>query len=338
MARLRRSDCASPGISRKRSGRGFTYLHPNGQRVADREVLARIAELAIPPAWREVWICIDERGHLQATGLDGENRKQYIYHERWRTHRDRLKFDAMLAFGRALPRLRKRVHDDLAGEQLTKLRVLAGAVRLLDVGFFRIGSNGYAERNDSYGLSTLQKRHLSIKGDAAIFDYRAKSGQRRVQAIADPDVLPLLRALRRRRGGEDLLAFRHGRRFTSLRAEDVNAYIKEAAGGEFSAKDFRTWNATVLAATALAAHAEETSSESSRRRAIADAIKTVASYLGNTPAVCRASYVDPRVIDRFRAGHTIAPLLERLPEGPEMADQRTRRQIELNVIDLLDGT
>jgi DNA topoisomerase IB len=284
-----------------------------------------------------VWICIDDRGHLQATGIDAAGRKQYLYHERWRVHRDRLKFDSMIGFGRALPVLRRRVSGDLDGEGLAETKVLACAVRLLDLGFFRVGSEDYAERNDSYGLSTIQKRHVSVGPREAVFDYQAKSGQHRVQSISDPDLLPLLGELKRRRGaGENLLAYRDGRRWREIRAEDINAYIKVAARGEFSAKDFRTWNATVLAAVALATH-EKPASRTARKRAIADSIRTVAAYLGNTPAVCRASYVDPRVLDRFQAGRTIAPVLERLRNGPDMADQRTRGRIEKAVLDLLNG-
>jgi DNA topoisomerase IB len=322
----------------KGARRGFVYLDPAGERVQDAEALQRIGELAIPPAWRQVWICLDARGHLQATGIDAAGRKQYLYHERWRAHRDRLKFASMLAFARALPRLRWRVSSDLEGDERSATEVLACAIRLLDLGFFRIGSEDYAERNESYGLTTIRKRHVSIDGRQAVFDYTAKSGQRRVQAIDDPQVLAVLRALKRRRGGgESLLAYRDGRRWREIRADEVNAYIKSVCGGDFSAKDFRTWNATVLAAVALAAHAPKANSTAARKRAVADSIRTVAAYLGNTPAVCRASYVDPRVIDRFQTGRTIAPLIERLAGGPDLADQRTRRRIESAVLELLDG-
>ncbi|HEY4428599.1 MAG TPA: DNA topoisomerase IB [Solirubrobacteraceae bacterium] len=314
-------------------------MGPDGEQIRDAAVLRRIAELAIPPAWTDVWICADPQGHLQATGVDSASRKQYLYHEAWRAHRDRLKFESMMAFARALTRLRRRVGRDLAGEELTETRVLACAARLLDLGFFRIGSEDYAEQNDSYGLTTLHKQHVSLNGRGAIFDYRAKSGQRRVQAIGDPDLLPVLSSLKRRRGGgENLLAYRNGRRWREIHAEDVNAYIKAAAGGDFTAKDFRTWNATVLAAIALAAQPQQAGGKTARRRAVADAIRTVAAYLGNTPAVCRASYVDPRIIDRFHSGRTIASVIERLPDGPELADERARRRIERAVLELLaDG-
>src|ERR1700722_13579472 len=267
MARLRRSNCAAPGIARRRRGRGFQYSDPAGERIDDPEVLERIAELAIPPAWREVWICMDPHGHLQATGLDAASRKQYLYHEGWRAHRDRLKFDAMLAFGEALPGLRRRIRRELALGQtgarkrltvkdLTQERVLACAVRLLDVGFFRIGSEDYAERNESYGLTTMLREHVTVEGSELIFDFPAKSGQRRVQAIADTDAVALVSELKRRRSGKQLLAWREGNRWSELHADEVNEYVKRVSGGDFTAKDFRTWNATVLAAVALAQDGE----------------------------------------------------------------------------------
>jgi DNA topoisomerase I len=342
--RLRRSDCAAPGIARRRRGRGFEYRDPGGERIDDPEVLERIAQLAIPPAWREVWICMDSRGHLQATGIDAAGRKQYLYHERWRAHRDRLKFDSMIAFGEMLPRMRRRLRKDLApgSADLSRERVLACAVRLLDLGFFRIGSEDYAEQNESYGLTTMLKRHVSIDDGEVLFDYTAKSGVRRVQAIADDDVLEVVAALKRRRGGKQLLAYRDGARWSELHAEDVNAYIKQAGGGDFTAKDFRTWNATVLAAVALAGeegHGKRLTVRQ-REREVSSAVKTVAAYLGNTPAVCRASYIDPRVIDRYHSAITIAPVLERLPRGPDLANSRTRARIEAAVLELLadDGS
>jgi DNA topoisomerase I len=344
--RLRRSDCAAPGISRRRRGRGFEYRDPDGERVDEPEILERIAELAVPPAWRDVWICMDPLGHLQATGYDDAGRKQYLYHERWRAHRDRQKFDSMISFGEALPRIRRRVARDLrlpvveaggrgAEEDLSRRRVLACAVRLLDLGFFRIGSEDYAERNESYGLTSMLREHVTVEDGELIFDFPAKSGQRRIQAIADRDALRVVAALKRRRSGTRLLAYRDGRGWAEVHPADVNAYIKEHTGGEFTAKDFRTWNATVLAAVALAA-GDVGRTQNARKRAVSGAIKTVASYLGNTPAVCRASYVDPRVIDRFQAGATIASSLgEVAAEGPDLADGRVRRRVESAVLDLL---
>lgn len=315
-------------------------------------MLARIAELTIPPAWRDVWICMDPRGHLQATGVDAAARKQYLYHEQWRTHRDRQKFDSMIAFGRALPRLRRRVARDLrAGDQakagknrrsataraacLSRERVLACSVRLLDVGFFRIGSEDYAERNESFGLTTMLRKHVTIDGEQLVFDFPAKSGQRRIQAIADGDALEIVAELKRRRGGTQLLAYREDGAWSELHADEVNEYIKLRSGGAFTAKDFRTWNATVLASVALAAQAGE-KTRAARERRVGAAVKTVAAYLGNTPAVARASYIDPRVIDRYRAGTTIAPALQQLPSGaPDLAQMRIRSRVEAAVLELL---
>jgi DNA topoisomerase I len=333
--RLRRSDCSAPGITRRRRGRSFEYLDPAGERIDDSEVLQRIDALTIPPAWREVWICMDAQGHLQATGLDAAGRKQYLYHERWRAHRDRLKFDSMTAFGRALRPLRRRVARDLAGAELDRSRVLACATRLLDLGFFRVGSEDYVEQNNSYGLATMLKRHVSIAGETVVFDYPAKSGRRRVQAIADGDVREVVGALKARRaGGSQLLVYRADRRWEDVRSEDINDYVKEAARSDFSAKDFRTWNATVLAAVALADH-DPAATKTARERAVKSAVKAVAAYLGNTPAVCRASYIDPRVIDHYHAGATIAPALGRIARAPDLADARVRARVEAAVLDLL---
>jgi DNA topoisomerase-1 len=348
MPRLRRSSCAAPGIARRGRGRGFEYLDPDGERVDDPELLERIAQLAIPPAWREVWICMDPRGHLQATGIDAAGRKQYLYHEQWRAHRDRQKFDSMIAFGRALPKLRRRVTRDLrvrdngksrapVEQRLSRERVLAGAVRLLDVGFFRIGSEDYAERNASYGLTTMLRKHVTVAENELIFDFPAKSGQRRVQAIADSDAVALVVELKNRRSGSQLLAWREGRHWSELHAEEVNEYVKRVSGGDFTAKDFRTWNATVLAAVALAESGEPEKTRAARERSVSKAIKAVAAYLGNTPAVCRASYVDPRVVDRYLAGTTIAAAIEQLPAGdPDLADARIRARVETAVLELLE--
>ncbi len=355
MPRLRRSSSAAAGISRRRRGRGFEYLDPAGRRIGDADVRERIAALAIPPAWAEVWICPDPQGHLQATGVDAAGRKQYLYHERWRAHRDRLKFDAMLAFGHALPLVRRRVgidlrapsngSDALAIDQLTPARVLACAVRLLDVGFFRVGSEDYAEQNSSYGLTTMLREHVAVAPSGElVFDFPAKSGQRRVQEISDRDALAVVAALKRRRAGQQLLAYRAGGEWVDCSADEVNAYIAEHTGGSFTAKDFRTWNATVLAAAALAARARQSGGNlgrGRRDREVAAAVKTVAAYLGNTPAVCRASYIDPRVIDRYHAGATIAPALGGLiagrnGDGPELSRPRVRRRVETAVLRLLD--
>jgi DNA topoisomerase IB len=301
--------------------------------------LERIRELAIPPAWTDVWICSDELGHLQATGTDAAGRKQYLYHPRWRDHRDRAKFERMLAFAESQPRLRRRVTRDLRGEDPDRTRVLGGSVRLLDLGLFRLGSEEYAEENGSFGLTTLRREHLTIDGDDLRFRYPAKSGQERVQVVRDRRCAELLRALTRRRGGGPvLLAYREARRWHALRADDVNEYLKAALGQEFSAKDFRTWNATVIAAAALAGAANgdaprNSATKTGRERHIKAAVKAVAESLGNTPAVARRSYIDPRVFDRYRAGKVINFDPARLVIGRD-AD---RHRIERAVLDLLSG-
>lgn len=321
---------------RRGRGRGFGYVDDGGRRVGDPEVIKRIAELAIPPAWRDVWICPDPLGHLQATGIDDAGRKQYRYHDRWRTRRDQQKFDSMLDFAVALPAMRRRVKRDLAGDECTRERVLACAARLLDLGFFRIGSEQYAERNDSYGLATMLKRHVRVEREEIVFDYEAKSGQRRVQAITDPAVHDVIRALKRRRGGgPELLAHRSGRRWINVRSEDINEYLKTATARDFSAKDFRTWNATVLAAVALAASGAEAETNAARKRAIKASVEAVSAYLGNTPAVCRASYIDPRVFDRYRSGWTIGAAIDAAGSDADLFNERTRRRIEAAVLDLI---
>ncbi len=339
MARLRRSDCAGAGLRRRRCGRGFVYSDEHGRRVEDREVLDRIRELVIPPAWTDVWICRDARGHLQATGFDDAGRKQYLYHPDWRRHRDRAKFAAMVEFAGRLPRLRRRVQRELQTGELDRSRVLAAAVRLLDIGCFRIGSEDYARENGSHGLSTVRREHVSRRGREIVFDYPGKSGQRLVVGVADPAAYAALDdLLRRRRAPADqpLLAYRDGRAWRPLRPEELNAYLKECLDGDFSAKDFRTWNATVVAAASLAAAAPAAPATSAaRRRAVNAAVGVAAECLGNTPAVCRASYVDPRVIDAFLSGRALD-----LPgDGPTdlrlLAQPRRRAKIEAGVLDLL---
>jgi DNA topoisomerase IB len=336
MARLRRADCSGPGIRRRRRGKGFEYLDDQGRRVSEPSVLERIRELAIPPAWEEVWICPYPMGHIQATGTDAAGRKQYRYHDKWRERRDAEKFEEMIYFARALPRLRKRVAKDIKRPGMPREKVLAAAMRLLDRGFFRIGSENYAEENDTYGIATMRKDHVEVAGDSVTFDYEAKGGQRRVQSIGDPEVAEIARTLRKRRGGgEELLAYKVGRRWVDVKSADINAYLKEATGGDFSAKDFRTWSGTVLAAVALAVAGIAAGSKTSRKRAKTRAVKEVSRYLGNTPAVCRASYIDPRVFDRFDGGLTIGGALPELVEDPA-SWPHMQPAVEAAVLDLLD--
>ena len=330
--RLRRSDCSGPGISRRRAGSGFTYVDSEGGRVRDEDALERVRGLAIPPAWRDVWICSDPLGHIQATGVDEAGRKQYLYHERWQLRAAQRKFESMREFAVALPKLRRAVKKDLAREGMPRERALACAVRLLDLGFFRIGGEEYAETNESYGVATVLREHVSIEGQEVVFDFPAKSGQRRVQSIRDPGVKAAIEALRRRRSGpDDLLAFREDGAWRDVRSEEVNDYLQAKAGEGFSAKDFRTWHGTVLAAVELAREGTPPS-QSGAERAIREAIKRVAERLGNTPAVCRSSYVDPRVLDCFRDGKTIE-----LPSLPPDGALTPRRQglVERRVLELI---
>ena len=339
MTRLLRSDCSGPGISRRGRGRGFEYRDDEGRLITDPEDLARIRELGIPPAWKDVWICPHPQGHLQATGIDAAGRKQYLYHDAWRTRRDAEKFDDMVRFAHVLPELREHVESDLEGDDLTQERVLACAVRLLDRGFFRIGSEQYTVENRSYGLATMRKQHVTVSRDGEmVFDYPAKSGVRRVQAVVDPQAAGIVLALKRRRGGGDeLLAFKEGRRWRDVRSDDINDYLKEATGDDFSAKDFRTWAATMLAAIGLAVSGEVAATETGRKRAVTRAVKEVSRYLGNTPAVCRASYIDPRVIDAYNGGLTIAGVLEEIADTDEVGETPIHQPVvEQAVLDLIN--
>ena len=337
MPRLRRSDPSTPGIARRKQGKGFVFVDPAGARLTDPAVLQRIKELVIPPAWTDVWICPYPNGHLQAVGTDAAGRRQYLYHPGWRARRDAEKFDRMIAFARALPRLREAAARDLEQDGLARERVLACAARLLDRGFFRVGSEVYAEQSGSVGLATIQKRHVSCNGESITFDYPAKGGKQRVQSVVDPAVCEVVRTLKRRRGGgDDLLAFRTRDGWVDVRSDDINSYIKEHTGADFSAKDFRTWHGTVLAALSLAVAAPAATSPTRQKRAMSWAVKQVSHYLGNTPAVCRASYIDPRVFDRYRAGVTIGGVLEDV--GADFTEHPAMQaSIEEAVIDLIAG-
>lgn len=313
---MRVVDVGGDGFRRRRAGRGFTYVDTDGERITDPEVIARIRALAIPPAWSDVWICPDERGHVQATGLDDRGRRQYRYHDEWRAARDRDKHDRVLDMARALPRLRRKLQRDLAGEGMGRDRVLACAVRLLELGLFRVGGETYADDNGSYGLATVRKGHVRAQGDELRFDYPAKGGQRRVVTIGDPQVAAVVRALkRRRRGGPELLAYKDERgRWVDVRSSDINAYLQEALGEGFSAKDFRTWIATVLAAVGLAAE-DGAESDRQQQQAVRRVVRDVARQLGNTPAVARSAYVDPRVIERYEDGRTVGDELAEAGAG-----------------------
>jgi len=328
--RLRRADCAGPGITRVRRGRGFSFSDCDGTSIEDEETLERIRQLAIPPAWKEVWICPDPFGHIQATGYDEAGRKQYLYHERWQQRQAERKFELVREFALKLPKLRRAVTADLRRTGMPRERALACAVRLLDLGFFRVGSEVYAEENESFGLATVRREHVTIGKSEVVFDFPAKSGQRRIQSIRDAAARRALEAMYRRRSGpEDLLAYREDKEWRDVRSDDINEYIHEHIGDRFTAKNFRTWHGTVLAAVELAGE-EKPRSQAAAKRTIKRAVDQVSDALGNTPAVCRASYIDPRVLDRYRDGVTIKPPAS--SNGKLTAKQR--RQIEKEVIQL----
>ena len=336
MARLRRVDCAGPGIARVKHGRGFTYRDADGGRVTDPDVLTRISDLVIPPAWTDVWICPHPRGHIQAVGTDAAGRRQYRYHDEWRVQRDTEKHERVLTFARRLPAAREKVDEHLGQRGLTKDRVLAAAFRLLDLGFFRIGGESYAEENGSFGLATMRRRHVTITGDLVVFDYKAKSGKHRVQGVVDESVSKVVRSLLARDDpSKELLAYKDRGGWHDVTTADINAYLREIVGDEVSAKDFRTWHATVLMAVGLAVSTHAPTSESARRRAVSRVVTEVAQYLGNTPAVCRSSYIDPRVIDLYDDGTTIAAALERLGAEADFGQPATHGQIEAAVLRLL---
>ena len=335
---VREIDCNGPGIRRRRAGKGFTYLEPDGARISDPDVVERIKSLAIPPAWEDVWICSDPSGHIQATGVDAKGRRQYRYHDEWRAARDREKYDRILQFAGRLPQMREQVAKDIALDGMPKDRVLACAVRLLELGFFRVGGEAYAEENDTYGLATLRKEHVRVRGELLEFDYDAKSGQRRQCQVADPEVRAVITTLRRRRAAPDaeLLAYKDGRDWVDIRSSDINEYVQRLVGDDFSAKDFRTWVGTVLAAVGLATE-EGGESEAARRRAVAAVVKDVSAHLGNTPAVARSAYIDPRVVELFEREVTVEDVLADVDvDGVEDLEHGIPEEVELAVLDLID--
>jgi DNA topoisomerase-1 len=331
--RLRTVSPKDPGWTRRRVGKGFIYLDQRGERL-EPESVDRCKLLVIPPAWKQVWICPVPNGHLQAVGTDDAGRRQYLYHPQWRINRDKSKHDRVLTVAARLPEARESVAGDLKLDGMPYERALATAFRLLDLGFFRIGGEAYAEANNSYGLATIQKQHVSIQGTTVVFDYIAKSGQERYIALADEEVRHAVRdLLRRRSGGPELLAYRDNGTWRDVSSADINAYIKSKVGDDVSAKDFRTWHGTVIAAVALAEANERARTAAARKRAVAGAMRQVSEYLGNTPAVARKSYVDPRVVDLFHDGITIPPALASTDD--DLSDGTTHGKIERAVLDLL---
>lgn len=306
MVRLRTVSPDSAGWSRRRAGRGFSYLDQDGRRLGAEDA-ARVRSLAIPPAWQDVWICPVANGHIQAVGTDDAGRRQYLYHPAWREQQDALKFERIAQASRHLPAARRRVARDLRREGMPWARACATAVRMLDLGYFRIGHDVYTDVNGSFGLTTLERRHMrSVRGGLR-FTFVGKGGVEQELTIEDEQVAEALRTMRRRRtGSEKVLACKEGGRWRDLDADDVNDYLAELFDSELTAKDFRTWHATVHAAVALASSPEPGDTRASRRRAVRAAVEEVSQFLGNTPAVARGSYVDPRVLQRYEEGETVS--------------------------------
>ncbi len=371
MPRLRTVSPRSRGFTRVRRGEGFSFVDHAGQDVGPEHV-ERIEALVIPPAWEDVWICRYPTGHLQAVGTDEAGRRQYLYHQAWREQRDRAKFDRVIDVARRLPVARAVVAEHLATDGMPRDRALATAFRLLDLGFFRVGGEGYAEANNTFGLATLQCRHVRVDPDdprALVFEYVAKAHQDRVLSLRDDAVRDAVVEMLERGAPDetDLLAWcdEEGS-WHDVVSSEINAYVKEVLGRarpvpdghvagtadlraaveeagdgtedgpvDVSAKDFRTWHATVLAALALAVSTQAATTQAARKRAVSRAMQEVSSYLGNTPTVARSSYVDPRVVDLFEDGTTIEPILEDLGLGAALGEPATHGAVESAVLELL---
>jgi DNA topoisomerase I len=331
--RLRRSVLSKPGIARKRRGKAFAYYGPDGDPLVDEDALQRIKELVIPPAWKKVWISPHPNGHIQAVGTDAAGRRQYLYHSFWQQERAEEKFDRVLELSTRLPDWRARIAADLARRGLTRKRVLALALRLLDRGYFRAGGEQYAEEHESYGIATVLCEHVTVHRDAVEFDYPAKSGVRRTVEIEDAEVVRAVRSLMRRdERTERLLACRTASGWVDVRADDLNTRFKELVGDDYTVKDLRTWHGTVLAAAAFA-DADPAVSQRVAKRVEAAVMREVAEELGNTPAVARGSYVDPRVVTGYEQGLTIAAAVRRAERvhrpdaAQEMVEKATRMLI-----------
>lgn len=335
--RLRTSDPHRPGLSRVRHGRGFRYLDREGAPVENPAELRRLRALAVPPAWQDVWLCPWPNGHLQAVGTDDAGRRQYLYHQEFRARREEAKHTHVREVAKALPRLRDAVAEALGARGLGRDRVLACGVRLLDLGFFRVGGEGYSREHHTYGLTTMLRAHVSCDRGEIAFSYPGKGGKQQVRALVDPAAYATVRALRRRQDAAPrLFMYWQDRAWHEVHAADLNDALRELSGVEITAKDFRTWHATVLAAVGLAvSDSVARTSEAARRRAVVRVVREVSHYLGNTPAVCRASYIDPRVIELYEEGRTIASDLDQLGADANFGQPSTQGPVEEAVLRLL---
>ena len=316
-------DDHDPGITRHGAPRGIVYRGPDGKPIKDKKTLARIDKLAIPPAWTDVWICPRPDGHIQAIGRDQKGRKQYRYHDDWRSVRDAHEYEKMIAFGRALPKLRKRVEEDLARRGLQREKVLAAVVSLLEMTLIRVGNDEYARQNKSFGLTTLQKRHLRVAGGKAVFEFRGKSGKVHNTGIADRRLVRVVRALQDLPGQRLFKYVDEDGQPQAVTSSDVNTSLREAMDGDFTAKDFRTWAGTLAAAQALTMQGPA-DGDTATRQTIVTCVKAVAGLLGNTPAVCRSSYIHPAIIEAYEKGE----LGDRFGRSPQAGEPALLRFLE----------
>ncbi len=306
-AGLRYVSDATPGIQRKRAGKHFSYLDLNGKPIRDEEQLKRIRSLGIPPAWTNVWICPNPRGHIQATGRDAKGRKQYRYHPKWREIRDETKYDRMMAFGKALPLIRERVNHDLRLHDLPRTKVLATVVRLLDTTSIRIGNEEYARENGSFGLTTMRDNHVDVEGATVEFHFRGKSGKEHTIDVKDRQLAKIIKRCQALPGHELFKYYDEHKQLHTIESDDVNAYLHEITGQEFTAKDFRTWAGTVTATCALQ-DLGEYETQTQAKKNIVHAIEVASKHLGNTPTICRKSYVHPEIIDAYLNGSLLKAL------------------------------
>ena len=324
-----------PGIRRQKRGKGFTFLDPQGKTINDEKTLERIRKLAIPPAWTDVWICPRPNGHLQATGRDARGRKQYRYHAHWREVRDETKYDRMIAFGDALPKIRERIDRDLTQRGLPREKVLATVVKLLETTLIRVGNEEYAKQNNSFGLTTLRDQHVDVDGATLRFEFRGKSGKEHSVEVQDRRLARIVKQCRDLPGQELFQYLDDDGERQSVSSEDVNAYLREITGEDFTAKDFRTWGGTVLALSALL-EVGACESEREANKAVVEAIKHVSGQLGNRPAICRKYYVHPVVIQSFLEG-TLRDTLEDAVEDSPADESNGLRRLEAQVLRLLKG-
>lgn len=334
LAACRYVDDRAPGIRRVRHGKGFRFLRPDGSPVKDPETLRRIRSLVIPPAWESVWICTSSDGHIQATGRDAKGRKQYRYHPRFREIREETKYERMLSFAEALPAIRARVDDDLGLPGLARDKVLATVVRLLEITLIRVGNEEYAKQNGSFGLTTMRARHVDVDGSTLRFHFRGKSGKTHDVKVTDRRIAKVV-ARCNDLPGEELFQYTDEGQLHSVEADDVNAYLKRISGAELTAKDFRTWAGTVLAAHALAGLPLASVSRTALRKNVLSAVRNVSARLGNTPSVCRKCYVHPEVFGAYEAGELAALATEPASAEPTAPAGGTLSRAEMAVLALL---